>query len=406
LDLQVLTETGKSLGYRFQYWQATAELIADRPVTGCGPGNFQYAYTRYKLPEASEEIGDPHNFLLEVWATAGTPALLALVAALAVWYWAVLRRREPKQAFPSAPSGDAAAFVMAGLFFGLVLSIPLSWVSSAPPGAPAVLISLPLSAVSMALLRPWIQAGCLPIGLPVVALTALLVNLLAAGGIGFPGVSGSMWLLMALGLSVAEGDSIRRLPRPAGMLLLCLALLAAVACYGTAYSPVMNATAWQRRAIREPIRAEQHLRKAANSDHFAAKPWKQLAELAFRRWLAGTEEFKRWEDDARNVVELTPNSATAWFHLGEQYRRAFERSGQPEHIQKAVSAYRHAVDLYPTLSHFRARLALALQASGDTDGFREQAEESLRLDATTPHADKKLTDELRDLLVRTISNGD
>ena len=50
--------------------------------SGVGPGNFRYAYLRYKLPESSEEILDPHNLFLEVWATAGFGAFLALLAAL------------------------------------------------------------------------------------------------------------------------------------------------------------------------------------------------------------------------------------------------------------------------------------------------------------------------------------
>ena len=79
-----------SLGYRLQYWQATLHMIADRPWLGCGPGNFQDVYTRYKLPEASEEVADPHDFLLEVWATAGTPAMLALLGVLGL-FWAPCR---------------------------------------------------------------------------------------------------------------------------------------------------------------------------------------------------------------------------------------------------------------------------------------------------------------------------
>ena len=76
LDAGVLNQATKSLGYRMEYWEATLAMIRDYPVTGSGPGNFQFAYTQYKLPRASEEIQDPHNFLLEVWATAGTPARL------------------------------------------------------------------------------------------------------------------------------------------------------------------------------------------------------------------------------------------------------------------------------------------------------------------------------------------
>src|SRR5208282_2916631 len=80
-----------SFGYRVQYWQATLRMIADRPLLGCGPGNFQDLYTQYKLPEASEEVADPHDFLLEVWATAGTPAMLALLCILGL-FGASMRR--------------------------------------------------------------------------------------------------------------------------------------------------------------------------------------------------------------------------------------------------------------------------------------------------------------------------
>ncbi len=82
----VKPKAATSLGYRLQYWQATLHMIADRPWLGCGPGNFQDVYTQYKLPEASEEVADPHDFLLEVWATAGTPAMLALLGALGLFW--------------------------------------------------------------------------------------------------------------------------------------------------------------------------------------------------------------------------------------------------------------------------------------------------------------------------------
>ena len=93
LDREVLSEAGKSLGYRLQYWQASWQMIREHPWLGCGPGQFQASYTRYKLPEASETVADPHNFLLEVWATAGTPAAVALVALLLVAAWQIVRAR-------------------------------------------------------------------------------------------------------------------------------------------------------------------------------------------------------------------------------------------------------------------------------------------------------------------------
>ncbi len=61
-----------------------SDELDSRPVSspffwwGVGPGNFGGPYLKYKLPESSEEILDPHNLFLEVWATAGFWALLAL----------------------------------------------------------------------------------------------------------------------------------------------------------------------------------------------------------------------------------------------------------------------------------------------------------------------------------------
>ena len=57
---------------------------------GVGPGNFASPYLKYKLPQSSEEILDPHNLFLEVWATAGFWALLALAGALALGLWNLL----------------------------------------------------------------------------------------------------------------------------------------------------------------------------------------------------------------------------------------------------------------------------------------------------------------------------
>ena len=97
LDLQVLSEAPLSIRYRLEYWRATAAMIADHPLLGCGPGNFQEHYARYKLPQASETVGDPHNFLLEIWATAGTPALLALLAMAAAFVWQLANSMREQQ---------------------------------------------------------------------------------------------------------------------------------------------------------------------------------------------------------------------------------------------------------------------------------------------------------------------
>jgi O-antigen ligase len=78
LDIQVITESPKSLRYRLEYWQGAWGVItdADSPYidepneksgtfwSGVGPANFATPYLRHKLPQASEEIKDPHNMVI------------------------------------------------------------------------------------------------------------------------------------------------------------------------------------------------------------------------------------------------------------------------------------------------------------------------------------------------------
>ena len=81
---------------------------------------------------------------------------------------------------------------------GFLLAVPLGN-SPAPPGLAATLLGLPLAAALLLLLVRLGPPGRLPRSAGV-GVAVMLVNLLAAGGIGQPGVAGSFWLLLALGL--------------------------------------------------------------------------------------------------------------------------------------------------------------------------------------------------------------
>ena len=100
LDREVLTQSPLSMRYRWEYWQGAWGVITEGAQgqapgastfwSGVGPGNFGSHYLLHKLPQSSEEIQDPHDLFLEVWAMAGFWALLALVAALALAFWNLL----------------------------------------------------------------------------------------------------------------------------------------------------------------------------------------------------------------------------------------------------------------------------------------------------------------------------
>ena len=93
LDVQVISESAKSLLYRLEYWQASRDLIFDKLWFGCGPGNFQHSYAKYQLVQSSETVADPHNFLVEVWAIGGTPAAIFLLLGGIFWALSLKSRR-------------------------------------------------------------------------------------------------------------------------------------------------------------------------------------------------------------------------------------------------------------------------------------------------------------------------
>lgn len=413
LDRKVATEAGKSLGYRVQYWQSTMQMIAERPILGCGPGNYQFEYTRFKLPEASEEVADPHNFLLEIWATAGTPAAMAMLLVLGGFFWRtrrVMRTREESLAplaMGAEKVADAAWFAVAGGAAGFLLSIPLGLLSWAPPGLVPIFLGMPLAAAAVVFLSGWIRDGHMPPWLPAVGVVVLLVHLLAAGALGFPGVSGTLWLLLAVGLA---GEGTRAAPRAAAFGVLTLALIAALACHQTAYEPVLQS----RRALQEAQEAagagqggqvETRLRAAAAADPMAADPWRDLAAVMLQTWeqTGSVQALERFREADAAAVQREPNSATAWHASGDWHLRIYERTRAPADAERAVASHSRAVALYPNSGRHRARLAEAHRAAGNGTLFRQEATEALRLDAITPHADKKLSDAVRQELERGVA---
>lgn len=422
LDKEVLSEATKSLGYRGQYWQSTLAMIADHPVLGCGPGNFQDAYLAYKLPAASEEIADPHNFLFEVWATAGTPAMLALLALLLGFFIKSRRSVAAETAALQTPdaktpegraAGDAPpdpptehpGFVYAGAILAFAAVNVLAAMSVAPPGLWTFLVMVPCACAAMGLLWSWVRGGSLPPGLPAIGVAVLLVNLSAAGGIGYPGVSGSLWLLMAIGLNTGDSGEDRTLPGWAGWGLLVGGIVLAYACYATAYGPVLRCHAAVQLSQTHPLQAEQYLAQAAMADPLASDPPNSLAALAFQAWKANPspEAARRVEQFTELAISRAPRSAAAYRSAGHSYWEMYQRTKDPRWLQEALAAYRRTVELYPNSAVSRAQFAIALRESGSLREFQTEREKALWLDETTPHLDKKLPSELRKSLQRSNS---
>lgn len=402
LDRQVLTEATKSLGYRWQFWQGAWGIIRAHPWLGCGLGNFQDHYTAYKLPEASEVVAEPHNLLFEVWATCGTPALLALVAVFVAALVDIYRASKCGVTSPRGESADREPTEMAGVYAviaGGMAALPLAYFVSltATVPMPAPLVPLGLVVVLLAALaaQRWIEDGPMPVWLPLAAGLALVVNLLAAGGIGYSSVAGSLWTLLAIATWLADCKP-RTLSRRIAVVLLAISGLLSFVCYQTAYRPVLSCRGDLVIAENEPAVAIRALRAAAAADPLADEPWRRLADALFARWQKrpSQQALDAWEAAEREILARRPAASVVWQHAGDRYHKVFQATSDRKYLNRSIEAFAEATRLYPNHALVHARLAQALSDAGQNVDAAHQAAEALRLHEITPHRDQKLPDEL------------
>ena len=444
LDPLVLYEAGKSLLFRGQYWQATWRMILSQPWLGCGPGNFRFVYARFKLPDATEDISDPHNFLLEVWATGGIFALAALLVLLAVFFLRIWRYGKASRrvlsgevgtaARPAAspgPDSREARRLTAALVAAWPLGFALSLLSSAPQTLASLMVGLPAALLTYWALQGWVRA---PVrqeaapspgeaGLCGLAAAVLLIHWSASGGWSFAAVSQSFWLLAAVGLSCLEdaaGPSspriaadFREAPGPVAYALTAVFAVLTLSCYATAYAPVLRCRAVMEQASRsdvDPRLALAALDAAAQADPLAVEPLlRRLAVLGTALAQGGegsppglprgeSDQERLRQDLDRTAAELlkrAPNSDSAAFSVALAYLRAAERTGDAEALRKAEAAARRALELQPGQVLYRARLADILHQQGKSAAAAREAEAALRQDDAITNPERKLPEEWR-----------
>jgi hypothetical protein len=400
IDEMVFTQAAKSFGYRLQYWQGTIQLIRERLWTGTGPGNFRGHYLRFKLAESSEEIADPHNMVLELIATSGIVAGAALVGSLVAGL-AIIAFRQPAPATPASPVRFIDLWPL-----GLAAFVVAATVSSIGPWTYVWLFAM--WSLSAALIVVGASSLEFDARVAAISIVGIAIHFLGAGGIGMPGVSQSLWAMLALGVNASHE---RREPctcpgtNTARAAALCV-LVAWVWFVLGVLRPVtasVSAVTLGRRllAARDRAGAEVQFRQAAAQDPLWFEPWLELARIHYERSQASR---------GRTSEEQFDHAIAA---LGEAQRLAASRlepvrilaglyearaAHNPAFWVNAADAYRRCVAMYPTSALLHARWAHALWQSGQTDQARDIARRARQLDAQTPHADRKLTDADRQLI--------
>lgn len=414
LDREVLSEAPKSLLYRVEYWRATGRLIGDHWLLGVGPGNYRQHYLQYKLPGSSEEILDPHNLFLDVWANGGLLALTGLIAVLGV---AAKNAGTVFVETPSAEDGRRSGTVRQAFRLGFLGTAAL-----AVAAASELLGGTAVGGQWAALLAGWwaaaaaLSAGGMSVTggkVLMAALVGLVVHLTGAGGIAMPAILQVLLiLLIAVSELPADADIATQSegPEPANPFgrstvraALSGTLALVVSCALTATLPVTKSRAglnigrslWL--ADGQPFAAERAFQQAAKDDPLSPDPWQELAGIRFARWsqTLDDDDFKQAIVAQHEAIARDPLNAGLWRSLGRFWMTRFERQTDAEAAREAESAFSEAVRRYPHLAAAQADLAMAAQHSGNTARAQEAARAALRLDELNRrrgHADKYLTE--------------
>lgn len=405
LDRLVIFEAPKSLAYRWEWWRASGRVWAEKPFFGVGPGNFASAYLAYKLPFSSEEIQDPHNFVLEVLCTGGVWNLAAYVAWLGTSLWGLSAGRQPDDStrqqrtvatmpWPIGVGAALAVILAAGRIDGrlalvaltsLAASLVFLWRSCSFTADP--------NAVDKA-----IGAGAI----------ALHVHWLAAGGVAYPGLMLPLWGL--LGAAGPPGSApLKEAPGGrAGLLLAALAGLGMVALFwiycGKPYQQFEQLSLAARNERGESQR--RMLEQAARAVPGDTLGWQRLAAWHLGRFressgASSAEHARAAEEALVRVTILDPRASWHQWQLGllweEVARREFDAGG----IQRAIAAFEEALRRYPNSARRNYHLGEVLWKAGRSDQAAAAFERALYLDQT-PHPDKKLTEEERRVAQRLV----
>lgn len=399
----------ESLTFRWRYWLGAARIAADHPLLGVGWDNFGQHYLSARLPIASEEIRDPHHFVVRFAAELGAVGAVLLLAWMLRMWWELTRpvmvaviSGPPRRALPAIAVIAFGAFcvsVLASVDFGF-----MSVGGDAGPAyvflrvlercAGAILIFIGIAAVALRSPAdpalddrpaPWLLYGVL-VGLAVFLLHNLVDFSMFEVG---PMFLFALLLGSALGMRQddAEAGATASAARRRRVAALAIACVAWVAATGAIAVPVLLAE-------EHADAADKHLRdgspaRAAHSYHAAFEAVPYNADYAFREadalYASGAAP-GAWRAALGDAVAANPSHAGYWAALA-RYEAAL---AQPD-AGRVRAAFERALTLDPANVAMRLDYAAQLEKLGFPAEAQAQYEDALaRNDALDPNDAERL----------------
>lgn len=443
-DRAVLSEAPKSLRYRLEWWHGTWATIREHLWIGTGPGNFRDYYLAHKLPESSEEIADPHNFIFDVWANAGTFGLMGMLACVGLMVREVFQPRGGGLV-KSSTGGDGSSqmdshpLFSAGVW-GIGLAFPLSaiglelmghgteerlwWLGGIWWGLWLVGVLL-AQRTSFGHFSEFGGSQSIAIGWSLEAANvALLVHLLGAGGIAMPAITQLLWLVWAMRVACSEfatTDRIENSPSetaigsvetgrlPLGITALAIGGLS-VLCWSTATLPELSCRSSLQLGDAEWERSQLELANAkyldaSRADPHAIEPLDRLADVAFQRWQAthAESDFEAAVKRLEVICARLPFASRPFRRLGQLWMARFDHSHEVQHAAQAALAYAAAVERYPHHAALLSEWATANEQANLIARAGEVAQRAIRqddLNRQAGHSDKFLDGQTRQRMER------
>ncbi len=376
-----------SLAIRLNYWKSSLAMANQSPIVGVGPGQFKAAYELFRAPTSTEQIADPHQFLLQTLATGGWLALILFVTLMTLLVRQATRKDQP-QIEPTPVSGV--------VIYSALLAVGSVWIFGAAIGqTPMLGAGLVASSGAMLLIALMatprsnaIVSTSSPISLvAALAVAAITIDLLAAGGLTVPGVSVIGWTLVGIASpvtikNVSVKPTISRLPIAMGLAI----SLVLIAWYGFGIRPIERAQpalnrfdlAWSRGQIDVAI---ETLEQAATADRWSPEPVLRLAGVMQSLAVTDTARQSQWlaglKDAEGRSLAVGGRDPVMMRQLGDGRLVVYQRFGDKESLELARDFYQSACRWSPSHEAYAAQLAEILRELGDdraTDWAKRAAE--------------------------------
>ena len=397
----------KTMAFRWQYWQTSAEIVKEHPLLGVGPGNFATAYMQHRLPGAEEAVKMPHNVVMHALSQYGLPGGACYLAVLVCVAVGLARPRTHRDEDDDAPSSGRADIVLLLLVVAFVVAARAT-LSDAMigPGAFFVMAILPAAALAILLaVAGWDGrrlTGTLTGPAPRIALACAVGGMLLHNMVTFtlfvPATATVFWVAAGAALARAGGVKPRTI-RKTGPALSLIALAGVVAAGILVWWPIVLRTARKEEAIDLLRRGESQLAARMAEQAYEADPIDPLAaaDAARIRYFAATvddrgdaeargRQFDRALSWAKRAIRSDPQHPGYWRLAAEMTLRPEDEQNPPDStVGQLLHHWSRAVKLSPTDHRQRVAYAKVLSRTGRgaecLDQLREAEEINAQLNA-------------------------